>query len=224
MHVLLIAEQKAEFRLIKHLLDGIQGESHQLTWCQADLKSLASTDVNQFQVLIWGKVQNQNVSKMILAELKRQQSLAPVIIITDEVPKKGDIEAIERGHSDILLRSCLSSRVLSRGLHFVSNTTTLPVKEADTTDPLTGLSNRQQFREYLKASLSKAVAIDSVGLLLVDIDQFKKVNDSYGERAGDQLIKEIVNRIEGCLSNHQMLSRIGGNEFAVVFQNSIGLE
>ena len=191
MHVLLIAEQEAEFRLIKHLLDGIQGESHQLTWCQADLKNLASIDVNQFQILIWGKVENHNNSKLILAELKRQQSLVPVIIITDEAPKKGDIDAIEQGHSDILLRSCLSSRVLSRGLHFVSNTPTLPVKQVDTTDPLTGLSNRQQFREYLKASLSTAVAIDSIGLLLIDIDQFKKVNDSYGERAGDDLIRQI---------------------------------
>src|SRR5690606_7732385 len=93
-------------------------------------------------------------------------------------------------------------------------------QQSDSFDPLTGLSNRQQFRQQLSRLLGTSVQADSIGLLLIDVDQLKKVNVSYGQGAGDALIQLIVERIRSCLSAHQHLSRIGGNEFAVVFQNS----
>jgi len=62
----------------------------------------------------------------------------------------------------------------------------------------------------------------SVALLLIDVDQFKKVNVSYGQGAGDALIQMIAERIQSCLLPHQRLARIGGNEFAAVFHNPVG--
>jgi diguanylate cyclase (GGDEF)-like protein len=96
------------------------------------------------------------------------------------------------------------------------------VLAARNVDPLTGLINRSEFRDQLDRVLANATTPESVGLLLVDVDQFKKVNASYGQGAGDALIQLIAERIATCLSAHHSLARIGGNEFAVVYQNALG--
>lgn len=229
MRILLIAEQDAEFKKIEHLLKGIEEGVHQLSWCQADASVLASTIVSRFQLIIWGLVSRSETRRAILGELSRQQSTAPVIMLTDQAPESSDRAAIERGNSDILLRSSLSSLTLNRAIQFVTGKppamrtlVEAGASEGGNADPLTGLSNRQEFREKLSLILADAKTPECVGLLLIDVDQFKKVNASYGQGAGDALIQLIAERIRLCLLPHQHVARIGGNEFAVVFQNVMG--
>ncbi|MDO8272443.1 MAG: EAL domain-containing protein [Gammaproteobacteria bacterium] len=223
MRILLIAEQDVEFRMVGDLLKGIQGEVYQLSWCQADVSVLESTAVSRFQLVIWGSVSDPHIARDILTELGRQQANVPIVMLVDEAPAHVDLEAARRGESDILLRTGLDSQVLQRAIRrFARKSVDPQPAEFPTADPLTGLSNRQDFREQLARILDNAETPESVGLLLVDVDQFKKVNASYGQGAGDALIQLIAERIRSCLSAHQRVARIGGNEFAVVFQNVLG--
>ena len=222
MRILLIAEHDAEYRLIERLLKGIERTPHELTWCQADAQALLATQVSSFQILLWGRISDPEVSRALFEVLKSQQANIPVIAISDQFPPNADRAAIKRGESDILLRSTLSSEVLGRAISYACERNLPSVSNIESlhADPLTGLSNRQDFKVRLARILADAILPESVGLLLIDVDQFKKVNASYGQGAGDALIQLIAARIRSTLSESQHVARIGGNEFAVVFQNS----
>jgi diguanylate cyclase (GGDEF)-like protein len=84
-------------------------------------------------------------------------------------------------------------------------------------DPLTGLANRTLFEEKLQAALEKAARIGhSVGVLLCDISRFKRVNESLGHGAGDEVLRQVATRLGHCVDDGDMLARINGDQFAVV--------
>lgn len=85
------------------------------------------------------------------------------------------------------------------------------------TDHLTRIANRLKYSVYLETSLTHARAHQSaVGLLLVDLDGFKLVNDSYGHRHGDQVLIAIADRLQDLARTSDLVARIGGDEFAIV--------
>ncbi len=84
-------------------------------------------------------------------------------------------------------------------------------------DPLTDLPNRAWFTEQLHEAVSGAVAAGrSLGLLLVDLDRFKEINDALGHRAGDALLAAAAGRLRRTVPAGAQLARLGGDEFAVL--------
>lgn len=83
-------------------------------------------------------------------------------------------------------------------------------------DPLTGLPNRSQLHERLNVMLEEGRRENqSVALLFIDLDRFKPINDSMGHPAGDQVLKEVANRLQNCVKKHDLVCRMGGDEFTV---------
>jgi diguanylate cyclase (GGDEF)-like protein len=86
-----------------------------------------------------------------------------------------------------------------------------------TTDPLTQLANRgffeQQFHEELKRAQDDGTAL---GILMVDIDKFKSINDRYGHQVGDEVLKEVAKRIRDSIRRDDLAGRYGGEEFVVL--------
>ncbi len=84
-------------------------------------------------------------------------------------------------------------------------------------DPLTGLMNRAALTEALRRSLALAARQKwAVAVVFIDLDKFKAVNDSMGHAAGDELLRQIAARLQGCLRESDLLGRLGGDEFIVV--------
>jgi diguanylate cyclase (GGDEF)-like protein len=87
-------------------------------------------------------------------------------------------------------------------------------------DHLTGLHNQASFYEHLSRALSRARRQESmVALLFIDLDDFKLVNDYLGHQEGDRLLREVAQRLKGCLREEEMAARIGGDEFVVVLED-----
>ena len=93
------------------------------------------------------------------------------------------------------------------------------------TDPLSGLANRLLVRELLEeAVLRQWESQSGCALLLVDLDRFKLVNDTLGHAIGDQLLVEVGRRLEGAVGSGGQVGRIGGDEFAIVWNDACDRE
>jgi len=87
-------------------------------------------------------------------------------------------------------------------------------------DPLTGLANRRQFEIALAREIDRvARAGEPALLLMIDIDHFKRVNDSRGHAAGDKVLQAVALRLLDCVRPMDTLARIGGEEFAMILPN-----
>lgn len=87
-----------------------------------------------------------------------------------------------------------------------------------TSDPLTGLYNRRQFQELMEKEILRATRhLRTLCLALVDIDHFKPINDRYGHPAGDGVIRGIAQLLRRNARADQLIARIGGEEFALVY-------
>jgi diguanylate cyclase (GGDEF)-like protein/PAS domain S-box-containing protein len=108
------------------------------------------------------------------------------------------VRGLVLNYSDITERALYEERLHQQAFH----------------DALTGLPNRALFQDRLEHALRQRG--QSVGLLFVDLDHFKVINDSLGHDAGDQLLCEVARRLAGCLRDGDTLARLGGDEFTVL--------
>jgi diguanylate cyclase (GGDEF)-like protein len=93
------------------------------------------------------------------------------------------------------------------------------------TDDLTGLANRRMFNRQLTATLAACAARPEgedtrIAVLLIDMDRFKEINDSFGHPVGDEVLREIAERLRPGLRSSDLLARLGGDEFALLLDGS----
>lgn len=88
------------------------------------------------------------------------------------------------------------------------------------TDALTNIANRLAFFEAIHASIASSRLGDQFGILFIDLDGFKPVNDRYGHRVGDELLRIIAQRLGGAVRSDDLVARIGGDEFAVLLRRA----
>ena len=149
----------------------------------------------------------------------------PILALIDPDDKSRAIKALDIGVNDVLARPIdpeeLAARVrtqIKRKRYTDLLRTNLDQSlEAAVTDPLTGLHNRRYMTSQLDALVARAVRDGRpVATLLLDIDHFKKINDSFGHDAGDEVLREFAVRLASNVRAVDLPCRFGGEEFVVV--------
>ena len=149
-----------------------------------------------------------------------------ILLITDDCEKHDIGHALESGADDYLVkpfgsdelkaRLTAASRILSLQDNLIQVRESL--LDQATKDALTGVWNRPAVLELFQHELDRASRVKtSTGLLIVDLDHFKKVNDTYGHLAGDIALKEAARRLKRAVRSYDLVGRYGGEEFLIVF-------
>jgi diguanylate cyclase (GGDEF)-like protein len=158
----------------------------------------------------------------------KDSSTAIVMMSTSEDEELA-LECIKEGAQDFLIKSEISEKKLKRAIlhsttrHHLENKlyeTYQKVKVLAETDSLTGLPNRYFFDESLKLALSNNRRNKkTLALLLLDLDNFKLINDNFGHDTGDVFLQKTVSVIKECLRGNELFARLGGDEFAITLTN-----
>jgi two-component system cell cycle response regulator len=166
-----------------------------------------------------------------IVELKADPTTAelPVVFLTGRVEGGDVVEALRLGAQDYLLKPPQTSELLARvsaavqvsSLRAELRRRTDELDRASRTDHLTGLHNRRHLDEQYQQLLSSARRHGvPLTVLIVDVDHFKRVNDTYGHPAGDAVLQEVASRIAASVRTEDVVGRWGGEEFLVLAPHS----
>ncbi len=109
------------------------------------------------------------------------------------------------------------ARLRQQDLEKLVQERTLELEQASLEDPLTGIANRTKFNSVLEEALKRTRRHETMtGLMLIDVDHFKEVNDSHGHPVGDQLLQQIAQRLQNATRETDTVARLGGDEFGIV--------
>lgn len=147
-----------------------------------------------------------------------------ILMITSRNSKSDIRSAIEIGVDDHLSKpfddSDLHARLVVAGRILAAQDKLIHAREVyrekATQDALTGLWNRAQFFELFNAEMDRARRSRSaLGMLLLDLDRFKSINDTFGHPAGDLVLMEVARRLRSNVRSYDFAGRLGGEEFAI---------
>jgi two-component system cell cycle response regulator len=159
--------------------------------------------------------------------LERTRHL-PILVVAELEDRNRVLRGLELGVNDYLNRPIDRNellarvRILLRGKRYADRLREKVQQsiELSIVDPLTGLNNRRFLENHLATTLEQArVRHKPLSLMILDIDHFKLVNDTYGHIAGDEVLKGFADRIRRIIRGGDLLCRLGGEEFVVVMPN-----
>jgi two-component system cell cycle response regulator len=153
-----------------------------------------------------------------------------VVLLTGRDKEKDILAGLDAGADDYLSKRTSAAHFVARlrtakrilSLEYWLKSALDKKRELAMTDPLTGIYNRRYFLRHLGRELKRAQRFGGeVSLLLLDIDHFKRVNDTYGHLVGDVVLKAFAQRLTLCLKRAtDWCARLGGEEFAVVLEGT----
>ncbi len=150
----------------------------------------------------------------------------PIVVVTGLADSGLALEALQRGAQDYLVKSDWTPSLLVRSLRYAIRRQQLlaenrrlmgELERLARHDPLTGLLNRRSLLEELSREWHRASrGGDSLACVLLDVDYFKKVNDTYGHTAGDAVLRAVAEALQSGCRATDVAGRYGGEEFCVV--------
>jgi two-component system, cell cycle response regulator len=189
-------------------------------------KLLMKGDAPRLALLDWMLPEIDGID--LCRRLRERSGEAPytyTILLTSKNRKADMLEAMDAGVDDFLAkpfdplelkaRILVGKRIVELQQKLVSANKALHL--AASYDFLTGAWNRGEILAFTQRELARARRdVTPVGIVLVDVDHFKKVNDEFGHESGDVVLKEITKRLSACLREYDGVGRYGGEEFLLV--------
>jgi diguanylate cyclase (GGDEF)-like protein len=231
MKILIVDDNPIDIALIKRELNSMIEHQYDIYEAKSVSEGLEIIDGNHFDVLLLDYHMPECDGIEMLIELRTRPNLGDTAIIVVSAAKDISIalRCIEAGAQDFLAKNELTQvKLLQAIIHSRKRfeleqkmfESYLAAKEMAEKDPLTGVFSRYNFEEKLQFMMMNAQRSNqSLGLLLLDLDNFKHINDSLGHDVGDELLKALVERVHTCLRANDCFARFGGDEFSIILGN-----
>lgn len=231
MKILIVDDDEIDTALIKNALKSSLQGNYQVRVADSVKTGLDHIKNENFDVILLDYHMPEVKGIEMIIDIRSRPHLGntAIIIISSCQGTTIALDCIEAGAQDFISKSDISHVKLHQAIIHANkrfemeqkmHESYLAVKNMAETDQLTGLYNRYFFEENLKFMTDDCKRSGlSVGMLALDIDNFKYINDSLGHHAGDLLLVDLVSRVKECLRINDGFARLGGDEFAIILAN-----
>jgi diguanylate cyclase (GGDEF)-like protein len=157
----------------------------------------------------------------------------PVVVLSGSADQKLALEAVQSGAQDYLVKGPTGWEIASRAMRYAIERKRMEERlhYMATHDTLTGLPNRQLFHDRLVHAIELSRRLSShknekweLAVMLLDLDNFKSANDTYGHPQGDILLQSVTEQLRNCVRESDTVARMGGDEFTLIFENVSGAD
>jgi diguanylate cyclase (GGDEF)-like protein len=154
--------------------------------------------------------------------IQQADARVPIVVLSGQSDEDYAVEILNRGVQDYLVKWEGDARIIMRAIRYAieRKRAELNLKYLARYDSLTGIPNRQYFQDQLQRAVNRARrSCSKLGLLFIDLDRFKSVNDTLGHGIGDSLLKAVVERLQESIRAGDVFARLGGDEFALLMED-----
>lgn len=222
IRVLLIEDNPDDARLLQEMLKHTSSMSCKITEsdCLKDALILIRDEV--FDIVLTDLSLPDAVGFDSVEKIQAVNNSMPVIVLSGSENHDFALEVMTLGAQDYLVKGQGDGNLIARAIRY-----SIERKKIEQGfcymaqyDALTGLANRALFMERMDRSISRANRNNSqVAIMFIDLDHFKRINDTLGHYAGDALLREVSNRLKQCTRKEDTVSRFGGDEFTIILEN-----
>lgn len=221
--ILLIDDDRLQFRVAQAHFSKFQGEQYELEWSSNYEDGLAKLLSGAYAACLLDYQLGERDGLQLIREAVAQGCRTPIVFLTAETATRVDIGAMNAGALDYLVKGEITPRMIERSLRYALKLgdTLEALRRLATHDELTGLLNRREFDRILDEERERALRFrHPLGLVMVDIDRFKSINDTHGHPAGDAVLREVAQRVKRHLRTVDRIARFGGEEFGLILMQT----
>ncbi len=220
MRILVVDDDEVDFLLIERFLNrAFASDKPDVSWISDPGDASLQKEINGHDICLVDQNMGAFSGIDIIRNSNGHGSFTPIILLTGEDNHEVDRQAAEIGATDYLVKNELTATLLNRSIRFslAQMQNQKKLSEYAYTDGLTGLANRIRFDQTLELAIGTSErAATYLALFLIDLDDFKIINDTYGHPAGDHVLQTVASRMSSMVRKTDIVARLGGDEFGVV--------
>lgn len=226
VRILLIEDNPAFSRLIRELL--VEGDLAFDLLASSNLQDgLENLVDGNFDIVLLDLGLPDSTGLETLISVRKSRPDIAVIVLTGQDNEETGLLATQAGAQDYLVKGRVSSWFLVRSIRYAIERKRFEsrLEYLATHDDLTGLANRQLFNYTLSLAIERSrreqyahAMHNKIAVMLLDLDNFKLINDTYGHIHGDSFLRAVALRLQNCVRKTDTVARMGGDEFTLVVE------
>ncbi len=230
MRVLIVDDDLVDRQIVKRALH-LGSVSYELVEAETVEEGLELFKQQDYDLLLvdYRMPGRDGIELVLTIRSESPEKKTAIVMMSNSEEEQIALDSIRAGAQDFILKNEITAARMHRSILHAQTRFDLEkqlqdsyrkLKELAERDTLTGLANRHLFDESLKIFIANNRRQEHrLALLLIDLDNFKFVNDNFGHGVGDLLLQRVVQRIHACLRGNEIFARLGGDEFAILLSN-----
>ncbi len=219
--VLLIEDNDVDAQLTQDLLSEWSTEEFQVARATTLAEGLSLLSRERFDAMLLDLSLPDAFGLPTVREVHASSPTIPVVVLSGVSDQNLALQAVRQGAQDYLVKGQGHPELLARAIRYAIERKRFEehLTYLAQYDHLTGLVNRTLFRDRLVQATARSKRMQQmIGLMLLDLDRFKLVNDTFGHDIGDELLKAVSERLKTCVREVDTVARMGGDEFTIILE------